>query len=117
MVTVLFALGLNAGIGSILRYLLHDLDVEMACRAIGTLVLNIFLPALVFRVIFTAQMGAETYQIPLVMLLSMLACLVIGIVVFRAFRPQPDEKGALILASAFGNVCAPALDNSTVLTR
>lgn len=104
MATVLLALGLIACIGSILRYLLHDLDVEMARRVIGDLVLNIFLPALVFRVIFTAQMGAENYQIPLVMLLSILVCLAISIVVFRAFRLQPEEKGALILASAFGNV-------------
>ena len=71
---------------------------------IGTLVLNIFLPALVFRVIFTAQMGAETYQIPIAMFLSILVCLAIAIVVFQAFKLQPDEKGALILASAFGNV-------------
>lgn len=104
MLTVLLALGLIAGIGSLLRYLVKDLDIDMARKMIGALVLNIFLPALVFRVIYTAEMGAEFYQIPLIMLLSILVCLGIAMSAFRAFRLQPEEKGALILASAFGNV-------------
>ncbi|PZV01885.1 MAG: hypothetical protein DCF32_15630 [Leptolyngbya sp.] len=104
MVTVLLALGLIAGIGSFLRYLIKDLDVDGARKMIGALVLNIFLPALVFRVIYTAEMGAEFFQIPLIMLLSILICLGIAVAAFRAFKLQPEEKGALILASTFGNV-------------
>lgn len=104
MVSVLLALGLIAGIGSLLRYLVKDLDIDMARKMIGTLVLNIFLPALVFRVIYTAEIGAEFYQIPLIMLLSILVCLGIAMSAFRAFRLQPEEKGALILGSTFGNV-------------
>lgn len=104
MVSVLLALGLIAGIGSLLRYLVKDLDIDMARKMIGTLVLNIFLPALVFWVIYTAEIGAEFYQIPLIMLLSILVCLGIAMSAFRAFRLQPEEKGALILGSTFGNV-------------
>jgi predicted permease len=104
MASVLLALGLIAGIGSVLRYLLPDLDGELARRTIGTLVLNVFLPALVFRVITTASLGPETLQIPLVMLLAILLCLAAATLAFRPFRLPPQEKGALILASAFGNV-------------
>lgn len=104
MITVLLALGLIAAIGSLLRYLIKDLDVDRARKMVGALVLHIFLPALVFRVIYSAEMGAEFYQIPLTMLLGMLVCLGIAILVFRAFSLQPEEKGALILASTFGNV-------------
>ena len=51
MTEVLLALGLITLVGSLLRYLFLDLDVEAARRTIGMLVLNVFLPALVFRVI------------------------------------------------------------------
>ncbi|MEH2411608.1 AEC family transporter [Nostoc sp.] len=104
MTTVLLALGLIAWLGSILCYILKDLDVGAGRKMIGVLVLNIFLPALVFRVIYTSEMGSEFYQIPLTILLSTVACLGVAILVFRAFKLQPQEKGALILASAFGNV-------------
>lgn len=104
MTTVLLALGLIAGIGSILRALIPDLDVDQARRTIGTLVLNVFLPALVFRVIYTARLGAEAVQIPIVLLLSVLVCLVVAIAALRLCRLSPQEQGALVLASAFGNV-------------
>ena len=104
MATVLLALGVIAFIGSVLRYLIQDFDSEKARRTIGSLVLNVFLPALVFHVIYTSRLGAETVQIPLVMVLSITACIAVATVVLRLFRLPPQENGALILASAFGNV-------------
>ncbi len=67
MAGFLLALGLIALVGSLLRYVLVDLDVEAARRTIGLLVLNVFLPALVFRVICSMPTGPEMLQIPLVM--------------------------------------------------
>lgn len=104
MADVLLALGLIALLGSLLRYLISDLDVEAARRMIGVLVLNVCLPALVFRVITSVQSGPEIVQIPLVMAISILICLGIAILVFRPLSLRSEQKGVFILASAFGNV-------------
>ena len=104
MTEVLLALGLIALVGSLLRYLFLDLDVEAARRTIGMLVLNVFLPALVFRVICSVPTGAEMVQIPLVMGISVACCLALAVLLFRPLGLRSEEKGALILASAFGNV-------------
>ena len=104
MTEVLLALGLITLVGSLLRYLFLDLDVEAARRTIGMLVLNVFLPALVFRVICSVPTGAEMVQIPLVMGISVACCLALAVLLFRPLGLRSEEKGALILASAFGNV-------------
>jgi predicted permease len=101
---VLLALGLIALVGSLLRYVFRDLDVEAARRTIGVLVLNVFLPALVFRVICSVPTGPEMVQIPLVMAIAVVCCLALALLVFRALGLRSEEQGALILASAFGNV-------------
>jgi predicted permease len=104
MTPVLLALGLIALIGSLLRYVVADLDVEAARRSIGVLVLNVFLPALVFRVICSVPTGPEMLQIPLVMAIGVGCCLALALLIFRPLALRSEEKGALILASAFGNV-------------
>ncbi|MEB3209389.1 MAG: AEC family transporter [Synechococcus sp.] len=104
MADVLLALGLLALLGSLLRYWLPDFDVEAARRSIGVLVLNVFLPALVFRVICSVPSGPEMVQIPLVMGIGVLCCLGLALLLFRPLAMPGEEKGALVLASAFGNV-------------
>jgi len=101
---VLLALGLMALLGSLLRYWLPDFDVEAARRSIGVLVLNVFLPALVFRVICSVPSGPEMVQIPLVMGIGVVCCLGLALLLFRPLVMASEEKGALVLASAFGNV-------------
>jgi hypothetical protein len=101
---VLLALGLIALLGSLLRYWLTDFDVEAARRNIGVLVLNVFLPALVFRVICSVPSGPEMVQIPLVMAMGVVCCLGLALLLFRPMAMPAEEKGALVLASAFGNV-------------
>ena len=104
MADVLLALGLMALLGSLLRYWLPDFDVETARRSIGVLVLNVFLPALVFRVICSVPSGPEMVQIPLVMGIGVVCCLGLALLLFRPLVMPAEEKGALVLASAFGNV-------------
>ncbi len=104
MADVLLALGLMALLGSLLRYWLPDFDVESARRSIGVLVLNVFLPALVFRVICSVPSGPEMVQIPLVMGIGVVCCLGLALLLFRPLVMPAEEKGALVLASAFGNV-------------
>ena len=87
-----------------LRYLIPDLDVEQVRRSIDILVPNVFLPALVFRVIYTARLGAEAVQIPVMLLLSVVVCLAVATYALRLFRLSHQEPKALVLASAFGNV-------------
>ena len=104
MADVLLALGLMALLGSLLRYWLPNFDVEAARRSIGVLVLNVFLPALVFRVICSVPSGPEMVQIPLVMAIGVVCCLGLALLLFRPLVMPAEEKGALVLASAFGNV-------------
>jgi predicted permease len=68
------------------------------------LVLNVFLPALVFRVICSVPTGPEMLQIPLVMAIGVGCCLALALLIFRPLTLRSEEKGALILASAFGSV-------------
>lgn len=103
--TVFLALGMIAILGSIIGFLLRDLDVERARRSCSTLVLYVFLPALAFDAVYKASLGPTFWQVPLVMLAGAVACLAVAIPVFSL---MPFEKksvaGALILGSAFGNV-------------
>ena len=104
MTLILLALGFITLIGSVLRYVVADLDVDATRRNIGVLVLRIFLPALVFQVICSVPAGPEMLQIPLVMAIGVGCCLTLALLSFRPLALRSEEKGALILASAFGNV-------------
>jgi malate permease and related proteins len=103
--TVFFALGIIALLGSIIGFLLRDLDVERARRSCSTLVLYVFLPALAFDAVYSAPLGRTVWQVPVVMLAGAITCLAVAIPVFSLMRSEKKRVvGALILGSAFGNV-------------
>ena len=104
MTSVFLSLALIIGIGSLLRFTLGEADSATARRIIGLLVLQVLLPALVFRVVVQVQSGDELWRIPLTMLLGTLATLGLAIALFSRIPLAPAEKGALVLASSFGNV-------------
>ena len=83
---------------------LGEADSATARRIIGLLVLQVLLPALVFRVVVQVQSGDELWRIPLTMLLGTLATLGLAIALFSRIPLAHAEKGALVLASSFGNV-------------
>ncbi|MFZ9849326.1 MAG: hypothetical protein ACO3FA_02355 [Vulcanococcus sp.] len=70
-----------------------DLEVEAARRNIGVLVLNVFLPALVFRVICSVPTGPEMLQIPLVMAIGVGCCLALALLLFRPLALRSEVKG------------------------
>lgn len=63
-----------------------------------------FLPALVFKTIMDSPLDHLFLEVPLSASLTILSVLAVSFLIFR-FLPIPDEtKGAMILASTFGNV-------------
>jgi predicted permease len=103
--SVFLALGIIAILGSVIGFLVRDLDVDRARRSCSTLVLYVFLPALAFDAIYGAPLGSTFWQVPIVMLAGSIACLAVAIPVFSLMRSEEKRVvGALILGSAFGNV-------------
>ncbi len=102
--TVLLALGLTALLGSTLRYLLPELDVDALRLKLNQLVLAVFLPALNFKVIYGASVTDAFWQVPVLALGALLLTAAAGMLVYAALPLAPRARGALILAGAFGNV-------------
>ena len=103
--TVFLALGTIAILGSVIGFLVRDLDIERARRSCSTLVLYVFLPALAFDAVYSAPLGRTFWQVPIVMLVGAITCLAFAIPVFSLMHSEQTRvAGALILGSAFGNV-------------
>lgn len=103
MLSVFLALALITLIGSLLRYIFPEVDIDQLRRSINLLVLYIFLPALIFRVIYTSSVGDEFFKIPLAIATGILACLILGLLL-RRWKIFASELEVLLLAGAFGNV-------------
>ena len=104
MTNVFLALALITFIGSSLRYLFPQIDVDQLRKSINLLVLYIFLPALIFRVVYTSSVGEEFWQIPLAIATGIVACLILGLMINYWLPINTAESGAILLAGAFGNV-------------
>jgi malate permease and related proteins len=102
--TVFLALGLVALLGSFIYRLLPDLDIPLTRRVSGALVINIFLPALNFEVVYQLPIDRTFWQVPLILTVGALACVIVAALVLFPVRFDPQVKGSLVLASAFGNV-------------
>lgn len=101
---VLLSLGLTALLGSMLRYLLPDLDVVDLRQKLNRLVLAVFLPALNFKVIYSAHVSAAFWQVPVLALGALLITVTLGTVLYALLPLEKRARGALVLAGAFGNV-------------
>ena len=101
--TVFLALGLIALIGSLVHWWLPDLDVALTRRVAGELVINVFLPALNFEVVYKLPIDRTFWQVPFILTVGALTCVVASLVLLPA-RIDSRVKGSLVLASAFGNV-------------
>jgi hypothetical protein len=101
---VLLALGITALLGSVLRYLLPDLDVVDLRQKINRLVLAVFLPALNFKVIYGATVDRAFWQVPVLALAGLLVTVTVGSLVYGLLPLDRRARGALVLAGAFGNV-------------
>src|SRR5262245_7104546 len=101
---VLLMLGAMALLGSSLRYLMPDLDVPELRQKINRLVLAVLLPALTFKVIAGAEVGVAFWQVPVLALGGLLLTAGVASLAYGLLPLDPRARGALVLASAFGNV-------------
>jgi predicted permease len=101
---VLLTLGITALLGSLLRYLLPDLDFVDLRQKLNRLVLAVFLPALNFKVIYGAQVDAAFWQVPVLALTGLALTVTLGMLVYALLPLDQRARGALVLAGAFGNV-------------
>ena len=102
--TVFLALGLIALIGSLVHWWLPDLDVALTRRVAGELVINVFLPALNFEVVYKLPIDRTFWQVPFILTVGALTCVLVASLVLLPARIDSRVKGSLVLASAFGNV-------------
>lgn len=102
MTAIFLPLALIALLGAFLRHFVAGMEEKR--QAMNTMVLYVFLPALVFHTVMEARLDRLFIEIPAVAATCILGCLAVAFVVFH-FLPIPGHtKGALLLGSAFGNV-------------
>jgi predicted permease len=104
MTTVFLSLAAIVLVGNQLQRLFPAWNVEDFRKSINQLVLNVLLPALIFKVIATSDLGGELVAIPLAMAAGIGACLAVALGLFAWLPIARPTKGALVLACAFGNV-------------
>src|SRR5262249_57177409 len=88
-VDVLLALGATAMLGSVLRYLMPDLDIADLRQKLNRLVLAVFLPALNFKVIYGAEVTGAFWQVPVLALTGLFVTVTAGGVFFPLLPPLP----------------------------
>lgn len=104
VISVFVTLACVVILGSILVYLLPDLPIDIVRVNLNKLVLYIFLPALNFKVIYSAQIGSEFWQLPILAAASLFIAIFLGIIFYTFISVDRQVKGALIIAAAFSNV-------------
>jgi predicted permease len=91
-------------VGASLRYIAPDLPVDDLRLKLNRLVLMLFLPALNFNVVYAAKLEPAFWQVPLVAVLGLATCMMVAAFVYSLMKLERRIQGALIPASAFGNV-------------
>lgn len=90
------------------RFKIGGLDANLLRHAINVTVLNIFLPALCIKTIYTTKIDIEMILVPATAWISIISGMLLSAVVYtilgKKMHIKPSEKGVLILSSAFGNV-------------
>jgi len=103
---VFITLFLLMAAGVIFRRLPGVPPPETMRRVIGAMVLNVFLPALTFKVLSQAPVNADLIAIPAVAIITAGASMLLAWLVYARLlrrRLQPPAIGAMIVASTFCN--------------
>jgi hypothetical protein len=109
MQEILFPFGLIilAGVAC-RRFRINSIDADSLRQGINAMVLNIFLPALCIKTLYTSSIDIETILIPATAIVTTLSTLAIAVMVYtllgRIMHLSPQEKGVLVISAAFGNV-------------
>lgn len=120
MVEVFGAFFLLLGAGTLWRFIPHVPDADTVRRSLGGVVMNFFLPALTFTVLFRAPVNAELWQIPMTAFVCVIASLSLSYI-FLSFMKKylkgltNPSMGALMLAATWGNVTYLGLPTVTAL--
>lgn len=109
MNNVLLPFGLIILMGVIFRiFKIGGLSPELLRHAINVTVLNIFLPALCLKILYTSEINREIILVPATAWITILSGLLFSMVIYGLLENKmymdSSEKGVLILSSAFGNV-------------
>jgi predicted permease len=104
IITVFLALACIVAAGSVLIYIFPDIEIDSLRVNLNKLVLYVFLPALNFKVIYAAQLGAEFWQLPILAFATVFVGLIFGVAIYSFTSLDYRSKGALIIACAFSNV-------------
>ncbi len=90
------------------RLKIGTVDADTIRSSINSLVLNLFLPALCLKTLAISPIGREAALIPLTAWITTAAGLLLGLAVYRlpllSSRLSTQERGVLVLSSAYGNV-------------
>lgn len=90
------------------RLRIGGLNADSLRQSINITVLNIFLPALCIKIIYTSKIDIEMLLVPATAWITIISTLLISFSVYkflgRKMHIKPSEKGVLILSAAFGNV-------------
>jgi predicted permease len=89
-------------LGWVLRHVW--VDAENIRQAINKLVINLLLPALVFKSIMSYPIDRSFIAIPIVSFVTIFSSVIISLIVVHFFRIPNRTKGAFVLAAGFGNV-------------
>lgn len=89
------------------------LDAQQARRAVNLLVMYVFYPGLTYHVVTHARFGADFLWVPLYTWIGLLLSAALAWALFSSARLFPGlgrrQRGALILACAFGNILSIGL--------
>lgn len=109
MQDILFPFGLIilAGVAC-RRFRIGSIDADSLRQGINVMVLNIFLPALCIKTLYTSSIDIETILIPATAIITTLSTLALAVMIYsllgRIMHLSPQEKGVLVISAAFGNV-------------
>ncbi len=109
MQDILFPFGLIilAGVAC-RRFRIGSIDADSLRQGINVMVLNIFLPALCIKTLYTSSIDIETILIPATAIVTTLSTLAIAVMIYtllgKIMHLTPQEKGVLVISAAFGNV-------------
>jgi malate permease and related proteins len=104
------------GIGLLWAYMrLGGGDAEHTRKVLVGAVYNLFLPALVVRVIWHAPIGVDSLKIIATASSGIIACVIVSMLLVRLFRAPAGVAGAMVLAASWPNatyVGLPVLQDS-----
>lgn len=106
MTGVFVTLFLLVSAGILYRFIPGIPPPDVVRRSIGSVVLNIFLPALTFRVLAQAPIDSDLWAVPMVAIVCIIVCASIAWIVYARLlkrRLSAPTIGALIVASTWCN--------------